>query len=238
VFGVVLYCFSKGMTRVEGTLRVTSVALLLAWSASLSVGYNWPALLLGPLFTILTAFVYSRRESLNPKFLRTTLIIAGVAILLGFGVSRPYYIYRERPSSELTESLGGVLPGGRLIYTNPNTYEFLVDLNEATGAVTARDKTYAIIPDVPGYWVQSRQRNPLPVDWPQPVELGTPYLIDRVISDLEAERGEVVVIVQKVQAFDLADGFVPLDEDQYPVVQHVRTHFDKIYETEFFELYE
>jgi hypothetical protein len=238
VVGAVLYYVSKGTARDENKVPVALIALLLAWSASLSVGYNFPTLMMGPLFTTLLAFVYSRRESLNPRFLQTALVIAGVAILLGFGVSRPYYIYREQPSSELTWSLDGVLPGGRLIYTNPNTHEFLVGLNNAIDVVTASERTYAIIPDVPGHWVQSSQTNPLPVDWPQPVELGNQYLIERVIMDLAAERGEVTVIVQKVQAFDLRDGFVPLDEDQYPVVQYVRTNFKKTDETEFFELYE
>jgi hypothetical protein len=238
VLGILLYCVSKGITRDKDKISITSIALLLAWSASLSVGYNFPTLLLGPLFTILAAFVYSRRESLNPRFLQATLIIAGVAILLSFGVSRPYYIYREQPSGELTKPLDGVLPGGKLIYTNPNTYEFLVDLNNATDMVSARNKKYAIIPDVPGYWVQSRQLNPLLVDWPQPVELSDQHLIDRVTSDLASKRGGVTVIVQKVHAFYLADGFVPLDDDQYAVVQYVRSHFRKTDETEFFELYE
>ena len=238
VIGVVLYRILSGTTRDEDKTSVVLIALLLAWSASLSVGYNFPALLSGPLFAILVAFVYSARESLSPRFLQTALVIAGVAILVGFGVARPYYIYREQPSSELTESLGEVLPGGRLIYTNPNTYEFLVDLNDAADAVSARNRTYAIIPDVPGWWVQSGQTNPLLVDWPQPVELGNQYLIDRVTSDLAAERGEVTVIVQKVHAFYLADGFVPLDEEQYAVVRYVRANFEKTSETEFFELYE
>ncbi len=238
VVGVVLYSVSTGAARDGDRTPVVLIALLLAWSASLSVGYNFPALLLGPLFTILAAVVYSARGSLDPRFLRAALVVAGVAILLGFGVARPYYIYREQPSSELTRSLDGVLPGGRLIYTNPNTYDFLVDLKEATDEVSSRNRTYAIVPDVPGYWVQSRQTNPLPVDWPQPVELGSQHLVDRVTSDLEAERGEVVVIVQKVHAFYLADGFVPLDEDQYAVVRYVRENFEKTDETEFFELYE
>ena len=238
VLGVVLYLAWKGIGRGEDKVSVTLLALLLAWSASLSVGYNFPALLLGPLFTILATFVYSSRESLNPRFLQTMLAIAGVAILLGFGAARPYYIYREQPSSELTESLDGVLPGGRLIYTNPNTYEFLIDLDNATDMISERNRTYAIIPDVPGYWVKSEQTNPLLVDWPQPVELGNQYLIDRVTSDLAAKRGEVTVLVQKVHAFYLADGSVPLDDDQYAVVQYVRANFSKTHETEFFELYE
>jgi hypothetical protein len=134
--------------------------------------------------------------------------------------------------------LDEVLPGGRLIYTNPNTYEFLVDLRNAADMISERNRKYAIIPDVPGYWVQSKQTNPLLVDWPQPVELGNQYLIDRVTSDLTAKRGEVTVLVQKVHAFYLADGFVPLDDDQYAVVQYVRANFSKTYETEFFEFYE
>ena len=238
LLGAVLYQVTTETARDGDRTSVVLIALLLAWSASLSVGYNFPALLLGPLFTILVAFVYSARGSLDPRFFRATLAIAGVAILLGFGVARPYYIYREQPSSELTKSLDGVLPGGRLIYTNANTYDFLVDLNDATGEISSRNMTYAIVPDVPGYWVQSRQMNPLPVDWPQPVELGSQQLVDRVKRDLEAERGEVVVIVQKVHAFYLADGFVPLDEDQYAVVRYVRENFEKADETEFFELYE
>lgn len=238
VLGVALYCVSSRTMREEGRIPVVVIALLLAWSASLSVGYNFPTLLLGPLFTILAALAYSTRESLDPRFLRTTLIVAGAAVLLSFGVARPYYIYREQPSSGLTESLDGVLPGGRLIYTNPNTYEFLVDLNNATDEISAEGREYAIIPDVPGYWVQSKQTNPLLVDWPQPVELNNQYLIDRVTSDLAAKRGEVTVIVQKEQAFYLADGFVPLDVDQYAVVQYVRANFEKTDETEFFELYE
>jgi hypothetical protein len=76
------------------------------------------------------------------------------------------------------------------------------------------------------------------VEWPQPVELNNQYLIDRVTKDLEAKREEVVIIVQKVQAFYLADGFVPLDNDQYPVVKYVRANFEKTDETKFFELYE
>src|ERR671932_631526 len=238
IAGVVLYRIAGGITRDGEKIPVALIALLLAWSGSLSVAYNYPALLLGPLFAILTAFVYSRRDSLNPRFLHTTLIIVGVAILLSFAVSRPYHIYREQPSSELTESLDGVLPGGTLIYTNPNTYEFLVDLNNAIEVVAERGRTYAIIPEVAGYWVQSGQTNPLLIDWPWPVELNNQYLADRVTNDLAAKRGGVVVIVQKVDAFDLADGFIPLDEDNYPVVKYVREHFRKTNETEFFELYE
>lgn len=83
VLGAVMHRVSTWRARDADEVPVVSVALLLAWSASLSVGYNFPALLLGPLFTVLVAFVYSVRGSLDPRFLRTALAVAGVAILLG-----------------------------------------------------------------------------------------------------------------------------------------------------------
>jgi hypothetical protein len=243
VLGLVLYSVSSRTAHEQGKICIALITLLFAWSASLSIGFNTPLLVLGPLFTILIAFVYSGNGVLDLKFTQPILIVAAIAILLSFGVTRTNHIYRETPSSEITESLFRVLPGGKLIYTNPNTYDFLVDLNNAIDAVAARNKKYAIMPDIPGHWAQSRQPNPLPIDWHQGIELSNRDLIDRVIRDLEAERGRTVMIVQKVEANQLADGFVSLDEEHsfwetYPTVTYVRTHFEKTYETKFFELYE
>lgn len=238
VLGVALYYILSKVAWNKDKLTAALLVLLLAWSASLSVGANSPLLALGPLLTLLVAFAYSMRQYLDFRVLQTTLVVMGVAILLSFSVSRPHHIYYERPFNELSRSLGGVLPGGRLIYTNPNTYEFMANLNEAIDIVSARNREYAIIPDVPGYWVQARQTNPLPIDWLFPVELGNQQLAERVIRDLEDERGETIIIAQKVDAFFLADDSRPVDEKDYPVLKYVRTHFNKTHETEFFELYE
>jgi hypothetical protein len=153
-------------------------------------------------------------------------------------MARPVQIYNEDSYTKLTKPLGGVLPGGRLIYTNPDTYAFMADLDQTVDRISKTDKKYAIIPDAPGYWPQAKQANPLPIDWLYPVELGNQDLVDRVVRDLQAERGETVVIVQKVNAFTLAYDPMPLNERDYPVVRHVRENFDKTGETKFFELYE
>lgn len=243
VVGVILvaalYRASSQIARYREKAPVVLITLVLAWSASLSFGFNAPGLMLGPMFAVLVAFVYSSRESLRPRILQATLIVAGVAIVLSFIPSRAVYIYREQPYTQLTEPLGEVLPGGRLIYTNPNTYEFIADLNEAKSIALERNKEYAIIPQSPGYWVQAQQANPLLIDWPRPIELGDQRLVNRVIRDLKAERGEVVVLVQKVDAYKLAEeGDVALDDDRYEVVEYVRKNFEKTGETEYFELYE
>lgn len=232
------------VTEEKSGLRVALLVLALAWSASLSLGANSPLLFVGPMLAVLMAFAYfagrgrPARDRIDFRAIQGVLLIAGVLVLVGFGMARPVHIYNEDPYTKLTKSLGGVLPGGRLIYTNPDTYAFMADLDQTVDRISKTDKKYAIIPDAPGYWAQAKQTNPLPIDWLFPVELGSQDLVDRVIRDLQAERGETVVLVQKVNAFTLAYDPLPLDERDYPVVRHVRENFDKTGETKFFELYE
>ncbi|CAN5578341.1 hypothetical protein BH24ACT22_BH24ACT22_04680 [soil metagenome] len=219
-------------------LRVALLILVLAWCASLSLGANSPLLGMGPMFVTLVALVYSARYRLDFRVLWGVVAVAGLLVLIGFGLSRPVYIYNEDPYTNLTEPLGGVLPGGSMIYTNPTTHAFMSDLDRTVEQISRTDKKYAIIPDAPGYWPQADQSNPLSIDWQFPVELSNHDLVDRVVDDLEAERGETVVIVQKVDVFSLSDELLPLDKRDYPVVRHVRENFDKTGETKFFELYE
>jgi len=161
-------------------------------------------------------------------------------IVLAFGIARTRYIYRDQPAVNLKKSLEGVLPGGNMIYTTPKTYEFMSDLNRAVELVQARQKQYAILPNAAAYWVKATQMNPLPTIWPITVEeLNKPELLHRYIDAMEQRRNDTIFIVQKVEATTLAKGFTPPlpSNDFYAVVRYARTHFSKIDETSFFELY-
>jgi hypothetical protein len=216
--------------------RVSLLVLLVAWSVSLSYGYNSPALASGPILAALAACVFSLRG--RDPALRYSLVAASLLVAFSFGVARTRYIYRERPASQLTMPLGGVLRGGEGVYTNPNTFEFMSDLKGAVESVEGEHKRYAILPDVTAYWVKSPQPNPLPADWPQAIELSNPSLMGRFFAAMEAARGDTVFVVQKVEAEDLAAGFKPLpSSDYYEVVRYARTHFLKTGETRYFELY-
>ncbi|MCP4216468.1 MAG: hypothetical protein GY765_17590 [bacterium] len=139
----------------------------------------------------------------------------------------------------LTYSLDNILPGGRLIKTNEKTYRFLNDLNQAKSMTKTRAPLYTILPDNAGNWAKSEQLNPLPIDWVQGVELNHRDFLNRVVQSLEIRRGKLIMIIQKVQAADLATGFTPLPEIRYySVVLYIRKHFTKIGETEFFDLYQ
>lgn len=223
--------------------RLALLALVLGWSSSLSFGYNTPSLALGPMLVVLVAFAYPvlARQSgaaLYPKLARGALLVAGLALILSFGWSRTYYIYRQPPAAQLTKPAGEVLPGGKLIYTDPKTYAFLEQIEQGRRMAEQRGKEYAIIPQAAGYWPQAEQTNPLPIDWPWSVELGTKELNDRVKQDLEAERGETIVLAQKVDAFELAFDPEPATSEMYETLKYVRENWEKTGETEYFEIYE
>ncbi len=242
----ILFGFSAGVSLCLLTDRATSrqlkqfvlLLLLMAWSVSLSNGYNSPALMAGPTAAMLVLYSLS---ILKPTR-RFQLVLVGVTaslVVLGFTVARLKYVYRDRAAPELTNALGEVLPGAAHIYTNSNTYAFMSDLNQAVDLAKKEKKAYAILPDVAAYWVKAEQENPLPAVWPQAQELSKPALMNRFIQAMEIRRGSTVFIVQKVEATELARGSVSLESsDYYEVVRYARTHFVKVQETAYFELYE
>ena len=140
--------------------------------------------------------------------------------------ARAEYIYRDKTARELNYPLDGVVRGLRLIKTNSNTYQLLSDLKTAIDKTGGRD--YAIIPGMAACWVKSLKVNPLSVDWVQHGALYNQRLYDRVIKELRASRGRIIVIVEKINIRLLAEGFVDApNSDYYVVAKFVRTNFTR-----------
>ena len=228
---------------------ISLLVLISAWSVSISVGDRTPALAGGALLALIATQALRAGDSLSFAWrplgavaAPAMIVIAAVAVGVGWVRENAHYVYRDRPASELSYSLGGVFPGGGLIKTNASTYAFLEDLEQAIEK--SGPGRYAIVPDLPGYWAKARQRNPLPVDWPQSIELKSAALVERVVDSLESQRGDTTVIAQKISAEFLAEGFVELTngprfgaEHYSGLLAHVRNTWQKVGETRFFELY-
>lgn len=233
--------------------------VFVTYCITISLGYGRPALMAGTLILFLMASVQFSCQLTNKqnRFLNKSkcshirwfstknsqmlinflIIFSVVSSLVAFGIARQNYIYREQPASHLTYDLGDVLPGAEGIKTNENTYNFFVDLRNAKNIVKERGKKYCIVPDTAVNWVKDPQSNPLPCDWSNNYVLGRKEVIDRVIGDLDEIRSEIIVIVQKYKAETLAGGGTPVS-DEYVIVNYVRSNYDKIGETQYFELYE
>jgi hypothetical protein len=234
----------------RGSVACGALILLTAWSCSISVGYNTPALAAGPLALLLLALVRRPQSDTRepgargvagfPGVLAHAPVVLDVVLIavtaVSFHAARTTHVYQDRPAPLLTRAVGPLLRGGEGIFTNENTGAFLEDLGRAVAK--SAGTPYAILPDLAAYWVTAPDVNPLPIDWTQSIELNDRALVERVIDAIARRRGALVVIVQKVDANVLAGGSTPLpDSDHYAVVRHVRRTLVKVDETAFFELY-
>jgi hypothetical protein len=227
--------------RLTPVIRFGLLVLGLALSASISRGYNSPAMVNGPvaLVLIVQAFVPTRTEDHYPwrrRYLLPVMLVLALITLPSYYIARRHYVYRDAPASQLTVPLDTILPGGRGLRTNENTGAFLRDLNEAIRR--AEGRTYAIIPDCAGWWVQAPQLNPLPLDWVQEDLIPDLELFNRVVDSLDAHRSDRVVLVERIWTERLNKGFEPLPQDVfYDVVNYVRSTYERIDRTEYFEIY-
>jgi hypothetical protein len=235
--------FMRRGAESAGRARLLILAVGTAWTAAVSLGYNTPALATGGL-AIAALFSASRPfrlagmlggDSLFPRTLSVWLVLALLAVWIP---ARLQQVYLDRQAPKLDRRLDGVLPGGALIVTNENTYEFLADLQTAQRSLGGTG--YALVPDCAALWIGASHANPLPIDWPQAVELSRPELLQRVLASLDEGRGKRRVLVQKVYARQLKDGFFALTSqtEYYAVVGYVRSRFRKVGETRWFEVYE
>lgn len=236
--GAVCYFMVDRPHKAVEQVRVGLLALIAAWSVSLSNGYRYPILASGQLLLSQLVFIYPAiLQRTSKRFLVGSLTLCAVIALTSFGVVRVNCIYKDQPARNLTRELGQVLPGGKRIRTNPSTYKAFVDLRSAISVALSLGKTYSIIPDYAGYWVKSQETNPLPIDWTYNAQLwNKAELTNRIISALESRRDNNVAIVQKADAAWLAIKPHPLS-DKCAIVKYVREHFSKISENDSFELY-
>lgn len=223
-------------------IQAAILVLASMWTVSISIGCNYPVLGVGIAIVLLTGYLRNilasqAAASRFQSMWRSCLLVCTAILIACFGIARSWHIYKEQPAWKLSCPLGGILPGGRLLRTNPVTYEYLKELHDTVEGLHGQE--YAIIPDDAIYWVKAPQKNRIPTDWPQDIELPTPALFNRVTGSLESQRGRLVILVAKVTGFSLGDKPVPFGEDHlYKIVPYVQSHFRKVGETRYWTVYE
>ncbi|MBN1272435.1 MAG: hypothetical protein JXB26_09200 [Candidatus Aminicenantes bacterium] len=240
VAGTALYFFLFAKRSERGNvLKPVLSALVIAWSVSLSKGYNSPSLAAGILALVILLLIFSVFPSGAGKNVKRLFGLLKCALLImsvgAFVWARYNHIYLERPASDLEYSLEDIFPGTKKIRTNENTFRFLKDLDRAVEKY--RGEEFTIIPDCAGYWVKASQVNPLSIDWLQPVELKNQRLVDRLENEIRSKQG-LILIVQKVHAEYLFREFRPIPENSaYKLVNFIRTGGRKFAGTEYFDMY-
>lgn len=247
-FGNLLILLSKS-SRDKEYVKLFKYGLfigLLVWCSAISVGYNNTALGSGLLVSFLfieLAYVSNKLgkiiipdKIIQPLF-TVLLIYLTIITSISFNIGREKNVYRDLPSSELGYSLSGVLPGARGILTNKNVYEYYADLDMTINSLGG--KKYALLPEDPAFWIKSKDENPLPIDWAYSVELNQQGE-DRLAGALDnfVDQGGYI-IMEKYYAANLATSLIPMGtkDGQYPIRDYVISKYDKLYDTDFFEVY-
>lgn len=222
---------------------VLVAGLGLAWTVSISIGYNCPALLGGLLLLLIarSLALLADRPLFGDAPGRAVLGVMLAALAFAFASARTHYPYLDRPAGELTGDAGEVVRGASGLRTNPTTYAVLQDLRDLTSRCEAQGTRYAVLTDFSAIWVRSRQPNPLPCEWPQATELGNnEELILGFVRRMCALPAGTVIIVQRYLIAAVTAGLPPVEiaPDYYAIQQWLRAHGRKIDASPFFELYE
>jgi len=240
-FSFALFGFLNGylivhVTR-KGVIVFNSLVLLIAWTVSISLGYNTPALASGILIAALLAINYDRELFDMQRQVKYPIAIVVIALLMFcFGHSRTHHAYKETLAKDMTYDLGDVMAGAQGIKTNELVYRSIKEIDSLQAEYAGE---LAVVPDYSAWWVTAPHINPLNMDWPNMSELDNPSMQIPFTDHLLSKQGNIVIAVQKYRASELAYGLHPLEDEeiQFPVIRIVEEHFRQFDETSFFLLY-
>jgi hypothetical protein len=240
--GLVLAGAAAGTALGGGRDRLLHVAGIgLAWAATISIGYNHPGLSAGLLLILLVRAAVADQSGWlhSPRALAVlaaaTLVTAGALVR-----ARLEFPYRDMPARDLAWPVGEALPGGRGLRTQSRTIATLAELRMLALEREAAGRTYAVLTDNAAHWIRSRQRNPLPCDWPQVTELGySPELVARFLAAIQALPPDAEILVQRylISEYSWILAAVPPEMSYYFPQHWVRAHWRKVGETRYFEIY-
>lgn len=208
--------------------RFSSVicGLLLAWSASISIGLNSPILGATPLLYLVFEPVLRKQHIMAH--------ITCVAILaLGYWQGRAQHTYRDAPFEQLNYDLSELNLGLKGIKTNERTYAMLSELDSLSS------NSVILLPYSGAFWASQSTPNPISSHWTSGIELANPELLGQVIANVEAQRGTRQILVPKFRIDWLKDVKEPYATyDHFPVMKHVSEHWSKTNETNWFFVFE
>lgn len=213
----------------KNRFKLNFLVLLLAWSASVSIGLNTPVLLACGLFLIV---VRAWNEEKHAIWLP---IVALVILLLPYNYGRRHFIYRDLDAARLDYHLGDVMQGAHGIYTNKRTHDLHADLD----SISKTAEKLALLPYSGAYWATQVAPNPTLIHWTSGIELQNLDVRSRFTNQLEEQRGSLKVLIPKYDIVGLAQGRKPFPiQKHYPVSEYISMNWKKVSETSYFFIYE
>ncbi len=210
--------------------KIVFLGLVIAWSVSISVGYNTPALFAGGCLTLI--LLKWNKEYL---FSNNKMLVAFSIVGLGvFYFVRTTNNYRENSATQLTYKIDNLVEGGCCIKTNKNTYAVLKELD----SLKHTNAGIIVLPDFTACNIMHSHQSPIGTEWPNKTEIPNDKILWKVAGKIISEKSAVFAVT-KYQTALLKDGFIPVENGgmNYPIVKFVKQRYKKITETNYFEIY-
>ncbi len=235
ILGATLGCLMIPIMRKQVQyIKLFLVSILLAWSVSISVGYNSPALFLGG-GIILIAFYIS---VVSPTFSHKLSIYLSIIILplaIAFYFVRLNTIYRDAPTKQLTYKLDNIVEGAYGIYTNLNTFKVLVELD----LIKKKIPNCVVLPDFTACNILHSHQSKIFTEWPNKTEIPNKEILQFITQKLEKDSTDIVM--PKYNTATLSYGFQKVPQNKtkdFLILDDIFTHYKKTTEYSYFDVFE
>ena len=199
------------------------VILGIAWSSSISLGYQFPIFFATG---IIAAFVILIGNQL--KFYSKYYFWIGLPICL-IAFSSHYKPYREATISNLNHSLASVSPKLKYIKTSQDNFEKYVELKKL---IAKYGENFIVAPNIPMANYIFNQQSELPADWLIETEVARSQ---KMFIRLAADKKNYVFLEK---SFLNHEEFMPVNRAKHSSIsEFIYQHFNCIAETQHFLIY-
>jgi len=146
--------------------------------------------------------------------------------------------YRELPSSNLTENLGGLFPEFGNIKTNPTTYKYYSDFKKLYDSNPKIHGHFVLLPNNAAIYALLESPNPFPLDWMQKDEYvgAENQLFNKLENILENEK--VYIFIDRFNSKEMATKIFEINSDYYSYMKIIKEKCRKVKTgSKFFDVY-
>jgi hypothetical protein len=214
------------------SVKIPIITILLAWSVSISVGYNTPALFIGGALSMM--FFYSIISTQTKNLNRYTIAILTLLIIT-FYYTRTLNIYRDLPSKNLTYKLDNLVEGAHGIYTNKNTYDVIKELDSLKKELP----NIVIVPDFTACNILHSHESKILTEWPNKTEIPNDKILEKITYKIKHDS-TLVFAIPVFQTALLKDGFTPQEHGgiNYPIVKRcTKANYSQKSFSKYFEIH-
>lgn len=235
LFGITLGCLLITIIKKQNIyFKLFSTSLLLAWSVSISVGYNSPILFIGGNIA-LVIFYLVEENKIDTKQQKWILISIVIPLAMVFYHVRTNNIYRETPAKTLIYKLDNIVDGAYGIKTNRNTFKVLVELD----LLKKSHPNLIVLPDFTACNILHSHHSKIRTEWCNKTEIPNDTILQFVIQDFVHDT-TAIIATPKYNLATFNYGFEKLPPnkiDDFLILRYIYKHYRKIEDYIYFEIY-